>query len=133
MAKIISGNNLSRLYSILKPLETFLNYQKVFNEEVVSVMRLILASNATNATSESSFTLLHPIKLYLGSNTGQALSNYLWPIGDCWTVCWPLYHQCDIYQSIIFFDNRYSWIWCLKVFLSGKRNAASNIINFFSF
>ena len=77
MAKITSGNNLSRLYSILKPLETFLNYQKVFNEEVVSVMRLILASNATNATSESSFTLLHPIKLYLGSNTGQALSNYL--------------------------------------------------------
>lgn len=77
MAKITSGNNLSRLYPILKPLETFLNYQKVFNEEVVSVMRLILASNATNATSESSFTLLHPIKLYLGSNTGQALSNYL--------------------------------------------------------
>ena len=77
MAKITSGNNLSRLYPILKPLETFLNYQKVFNEEVVSVMRLILASNATIATSESSFTLLHPIKLYLGSNTGQALSNYL--------------------------------------------------------
>lgn len=77
MAKITSGNNLSRLYPILKPLETFLNYQKVFNEEVVSVMRLILASNATNATSESSFTLLHPIKLYLGSNTGQTLSNYL--------------------------------------------------------
>lgn len=77
MAKITYGNNLSRLYSILKPLETFLNYQKGFNEEVVSVMKLILASNATNATSESSFTLLHPIKLYIRSNTGQALSNHL--------------------------------------------------------
>lgn len=77
MAKITSGNNFSILYSISKPLETFLSYQKIFNKEVVSVMKLILGSNATNATSESSFTLLHPIKLYLRSNTGQALSNYL--------------------------------------------------------
>ena len=56
---------------------TFSNAELTIYSEVVTLLKLILVSPATNATSERTFSAMRRIKTYLRSTMGQARLNSL--------------------------------------------------------
>ena len=65
------------LQDIIQYLKTFNNAELTIYSEVVTLLKLILVSPATNATSERTFSAMRRIKTYLRSTMGQARLNSL--------------------------------------------------------
>ena len=60
------------LQDIIQYLKTFNNAELTIYSEVATLLKLILVSPATNATSERTFSAMRRIKTYLRSTMGQA-------------------------------------------------------------
>ena len=59
----------------LQDIKKYLNFSKAvltIYSEVVTLLKLILVSPATNATSEQTFSAMRRLKTYLKSTMGQA-------------------------------------------------------------
>ena len=65
------------LQDIIQYLKTFSDIEITIYSEVVTLLKLILVSPATNATSERTFSAMRRIKTYLRSTMGQARLNGL--------------------------------------------------------
>ena len=65
------------LQDIIKYLKSFKEAELTIYSEVVTLLKLILVSPATNATSERTFSAMRRIKTYLRSTMGQARLNGL--------------------------------------------------------
>ena len=65
------------LQDIIQYLKTFNNAELTIYSEVVTLLKLILVSPATNATSKRTFSAMRRIKTYLRSTMGQARLNSL--------------------------------------------------------
>ena len=65
------------LRSIMEHLRDFSEIQKSLISEVTKLVKLILVLPATNATSESAFSMLRLVKSYLRSTMGQSRLNHL--------------------------------------------------------
>ena len=65
------------LQDIIKYLKTFDEAELTIYSEVVTLLKLILVTPATNVTSERTFSAMRRIKTYLRSTMGQARLNGL--------------------------------------------------------